>query len=213
MTPDDSLIDRGQTKGMMISNGLTPKDWNAIKLTGTAQGHSYMGGFYKSGLLAPSQEDDVTRAYREALEATHGKDKAAAILGMDRFNNLIWPTLSVNAQFHQIRVVHPVSVNETIIEGYCFRLEGAPEQIFHRAVRFLGTLVSPASMIFADDIEIFGRVQRGLENGQIERLDSRRGATSDSVPEDGAEIVSTTSSELSLRVQAAAWQKWMGLTP
>lgn len=213
VTPDDSLIDRGQTKGMMISNGLTPKDWNAIKLTGTAQGHSYMGGFYKSGLLAPSQEDDVTRAYREALEATHGKDKAAAILGMDRFNNLIWPTLNVNAQFHQIRVVHPVSVNETIIEGYCFRLEGAPEQIFHRAVRFLGTLVSPASMIFADDIEIFGRVQRGLENGQIERLDSRRGATSDSVPEDGAEIVSTTSSELSLRVQAAAWQKWMGLTP
>ena len=68
-------------------------------------------------------------------------------------------------------------------------------------------------MIFADDIEIFGRVQRGLENGQIERLDSRRGATSDSVPEDGAEIVSTTSSELSLRVQAAAWQKWMGPTP
>ena len=104
VTPDEKLIDRGQTKGMMISNGLTPKDWNAIRLTGTAQGHSYMGGFYKSGLLAPSQEDDVTRAYREALETTYGKNKAAAILSMDRFNNLIWPTLNINAQFHQNRL-------------------------------------------------------------------------------------------------------------
>ena len=132
---------------------------------------------------------------------------------MDRFNNLIWPTLNINAQFHQIRLVHPVSVNETIVEAYCFRLEGAPEQVFHRAVRFLGTLGSPASMIFSDDIEIFGRVQRGLENGQIKRLNSRRGVNSDSVQGDGAELNSTTSSELSLRVQATAWQKWMECSP
>ena len=207
VVPSEDLIDRGQTKGMMISNGLTPKDWNAIELTGTAEGHSFMGGFYKSGLLAPQQEDDVTRTYREALEAAHGKEKAAAILGMDRFNNLVWPNLNVNAQFHQIRVVHPISVNETVIEGYCFRLKGTPDGIFHRAVRFLGTLVSPASMIFSDDIEIFGRVQRGLENGSIERLNGQRGAETD-VEEAGARR-STTSSELPLRVQAEAWRNWM----
>ena len=207
VVPNDSLIDRGQTKGMMISNGLTPKDWNAIELTGTPEGHSFMGGFYKSGLLAHQQEDAVTLTYRKSLEAAHGKEKAATVLGMDRFNNLIWPTLNINAQFHQIRVVHPISVSETVIEGYCFRLGGAPDEIFHRAVRFLGTLVSPASMIFSDDLEIFGRVQSGLKNGSIERLNGQRGASTD-MQGMGARH-STTSSELPLRVQAAAWHNWM----
>lgn len=211
--PDPTLIDRGQTKGMMASNGLTPKDWNAIELTGMPQGHSFMGGFYKSGLLAPQQEDDVTRAYREALEAIHGEDKTREILGMDRFNNLVWPSLNVNAQFHQIRVVHPISVNETIVEGYCFKLLGAPEEIFHRAVRFLCTLVSPASMIFSDDLEIFGRVQRGLETGSIDRLDSRRGLDSDTPSGDNDGTQSTTSSELPLRAQSQAWRHWMRAEP
>ena len=207
VVPDHGLIDRGQTKGMMISNGLTPKDWNAIELTGTDEGHSFMGGFYKSGLLAPQQEDIVTRTYRESLEDAHGKDKTAMILAMDRFNNLIWPTLNINAQFHQIRVVHPISASETVIEGYCFRLGGAPDEIFHRAVRFLGTLVSPASMIFSDDLEIFDRVQRGLMNGSIELLNGQRGADTDM--RDTTSSRSTTSSELPLRVQATAWRNWM----
>lgn len=207
--PDPNLIDRGQTKGMMASNGLSPKDWNAIELNGMVQGHSFMGGFYKSGLLARQQEDDVTRAYREALEETHGKEKTADILGMDRFNNLVWPNLNVNSQFHQIRVVHPVSVNETIIEGYCFKLEGAPEEIFHRAVRFLGALVSPASMIFSDDLEIFGRVQRGLESGALKRLDSRRGIETDADVSATEGRQSTTSSELPIRSQIGAWKHWM----
>ena len=210
LDPDPNLIDRGQTKGMMASNGLTPKDWNSIELNGLPQGHSFMGGFYKAGLLARQQEDAVTRAYREALEKTHGKDKAAEVLGMDRFNNLVWPNLNVNAQFHQIRIVHPVSVNETVIEGYCFKLAGAPDEIFHRAVRFLGALVSPASMIFSDDLEIFGRVQRGLESGALHRLDSRRGISSDAQLSGAQGLQSTTSSELPIRSQTGAWRHWMG---
>ena len=207
VTPQDELVDRGQTKGMMASNGLTAKDWNAIELNGLPQGHSFMGGFYKSGLLAPQQSDAAIETYREALEASHGKEKAAKILGMDRFNNLVWPNLNVNAQFHQIRVVYPVAVNETIIKGYCFRLKGAPDEIFYRAVRFLGTLVSPASMIFSDDLEIFGRVQAGLETGSLDRLDSRRGIKTDQ--KNGSALQSTTSSELPLRTQSKAWRHWM----
>ena len=207
VSPQDELVDRGQTKGMMASNGLTAKDWNAIELNGLPQGHSFIGGFYKSGLLAPQQVDVATETYREALEASYGKEKTSRILGMDRFNNLVWPNLNVNAQFHQIRVVHPISVNETIIEGYCFRLKGAPDEIFHRAVRFLGTLVSPASMIFSDDLEIFGRVQAGLEKGSLDKLDSRRGIETDQ--KNGEALQSTTSSELPLRTQAKAWRHWM----
>jgi hypothetical protein len=209
VSPQDYLIDRGQTKGMMASNGLKADDWNAIELSGFPQGHSFMGGFYKSGLLAPQREDSVSKIYRKALEKSQGKKKATSILGMDRFNNLVWPTLNVNSQFHQIRVVHPIAVNETIIQGYCFRLKGAPEEIFHQAVRFLGALVSPASMIFADDIEIFERMQSGLEGGKLPRLDSQRGMATDNKNKN--QSLSTTSSELPLRVQAGAWRHWMSL--
>ena len=203
-------IDEGQTIGMLASNGLTPKDWNSIDLNGLPNGHSFMGGFYKSGLLAPQQDDIVNRKYRKSLEKAHGKEKANAILGMDRFNNLVWPNLNINAQFHQIRVVHPISVNETVIEGYCFRLEGAPDETFYRSVRFLGTLVSPASMIFSDDLEIFERVQHGLQNGGIKRLDTRRGITTDRIiDETTGEMRSTSSSELPLRSQITAWKHWM----
>ena len=205
----NSSIDEGQTIGMMVSNGLTPKDWNSIELSGLPNGHSFMGGFYKSGLLAPQQNDTINRKYRKSLEKAYGKEKASKILGMDRFNNLVWPNLNINAQFHQIRVVHPISVNETVIEGYCFRLKGAPNEIFYRSVRFLGTLVSPASMIFSDDLEIFERVQHGLENGRIERLDARRGITTDKIIDETGERRSTSSSELPLRSQIAAWKHWM----
>ena len=89
-------------------------------------------------------------------------DATDAILGMDRFNNLIWPNLNINAQYQQIRIVQPVAPDRTIVQAMCFRLGGAPEGIFHRAVRFLTNLSSPASMIFADDVEIFEKVQAGL---------------------------------------------------
>lgn len=201
-------VDKGQTVNMMAANGFTPREWAGIELHGFEQGHSYMAGFYESGILARRAEDAVAVEYREALAAARGSAQADAILGMDRFNNLVWPNLNVNAQFHQLRVVQPVSVNETIIEGYCFRLGGAPEEIFHRAVRFLGTLVSPASMIFSDDLEIFERVQRGLETGQIDRLNARRGSNTD-VSAGHGELRSTTASELPLRAQAQAWRDWM----
>ena len=62
-------------------------------------------------------------------------------------------------------------------------------------------------MIFSDDLEMFGRVQRGLANGSIERLNGQRGASTDVQARDARR--STTSSELPLRVQAGAWLTWM----
>jgi phenylpropionate dioxygenase-like ring-hydroxylating dioxygenase large terminal subunit len=202
-------VDGGQTVNMMAANGFSRREWDGIELHGFANGHSFMGGFYKSGILAQRKDDLVANEYRAILERAQGKEAAEAILGMDRFNNLVWPNLSINAQFHQIRVVHPISVNETEIQGFCFRLDGAPDAIFHRAVRFLGTLVSPASMIFSDDLEIFERVQRGLETAQLQRSNSTRGAHLDTEPESGTWWRSSCASELPLRVQSRAWRRWM----
>lgn len=199
--------DRHQTHTQLLSNGFSLREWQSIGLTGFTGGHSYMGGFYKAGVLAPDRDDPEWRAYRERLVARHGEAKTAAILGEDRFNNLIYPNISVNAQYQQLRVVQPLAVDRTRVLAFCFRLKGAPDSLFHRAVRFLSNLNSPASMILADDIEIFERCQAGLTNPQPEWLDQSRGLAGDKTS--GDRIQSQGVSELPHRVQYGAWLHYM----
>jgi phenylpropionate dioxygenase-like ring-hydroxylating dioxygenase large terminal subunit len=200
-----SALDDDQTREMLRANGFTRRDWESIELIGFPGGHSYMSGIYRSGVLAPQEEDPVRTEYRAALAARHGEAQAAEILGLDRFNNLIYPNISVNAQYHQLRVVHPVSVDRTVVSSHCFRLKGAPEDIFHRAVRFLTNLGSPASLIFSDDVEMFGRCQAGLAESD-EWVNIARGDGRDR--EDEGRFTATAS-ELPIRMQFTAWLDYM----
>lgn len=200
--------DGHQTHTQMLSNGFGAREWQGLALTGFAGGHSYMGGFYKGGVLAPDRDDPVWRDYRSELAARHGEDKTARVLAEDRFNNLLYPNVSLNAQYQQIRIVEPLAVDRTRVTAFCFRLKGAPEALFHRAVRFLTNLSSPASMILSDDIEIFERCQRGLANPVPEWLDQSRGLATDRVHDDGRHE-SAGVSELPHRTQYAAWLRYM----
>ena len=58
--------------------------------------------------------------------------------------------------------------DRTIVRVHCFRLKGAPDEMFHRAVRFLTTLGSPASMIFSDDVEM--QIERLLDESLEKKL-------------------------------------------
>ena len=98
---------------------------------------------------------------------------------MNRFNNIIYPNLIINAQYQQMRVTMPISVDRTLVRIHCFRLKGAPDEMFHRAVRFLTTLGSPASMIFSDDVEMLERCQQGLAKQAGPWVDFSRGLDND----------------------------------
>ena len=201
-------LDNNQARDMMRSNNFSQKEWEGLGLAATSEGHSYMGGFYSSGLLSPEQGDPVSREYREALAAAKGEERAAAILEVDRFNSLIYPNVSLNAQYHQMRIVHPLAVDRTRVIVQCFRLKGAPDKIFHRAVRFLSTLNSPASMIFSDDVEIFERAQFGLSGEGRDWLDMSRGGSTEFPQPDGS-LATPGASELPVRAQFRAWLNHM----
>ena len=126
---------------------------------------------------------------------------------MNRFNNIIYPNLVINAQYQQMRVTIPISVDRTIVRIHCFRLKGAPDEMFHRAVRFLTTLGSPASMIFSDDVEMLERCQQGLARDVGPWVDFSRGFGSDRRDADGS--VSGAASEMPMRVQFEAWVNYM----
>jgi phenylpropionate dioxygenase-like ring-hydroxylating dioxygenase large terminal subunit len=196
-----------QTAQMLLSNGLTVPEWDHVPLRAAANGHVHMGGFYRAGSIAPTRTDPVYERYRAALVARHGEARTAGILAVDRFNNLIWPTLSVNARFATLRLVHPVAVDRTIVQAACFRFDGAPEEMFDLTLQFLNTGASAASLVASDDLEIFERCQRGLAQGGHDWIDVSRGLAADRA--DGNGFTGTGTSELSIRTQLASWRQWM----
>jgi phenylpropionate dioxygenase-like ring-hydroxylating dioxygenase large terminal subunit len=193
---------------MFLANGMKAAQWNEVPLRAFPNGHVYMGGFYREGVIAPEREDAVFERYREALVKRHGPEKAAAVLGVDRFNNLIWPTVSLNARFGAMRVVRPLAVDRTVVEVLCFRLDGAPREMHELTLQFVNLAASPASLVASDDLEIFERCQRGLAGGAHDWIDMRRGVLADRRAADGS-IVAPGTSELPVRHQLAAWQAWM----
>jgi phenylpropionate dioxygenase-like ring-hydroxylating dioxygenase large terminal subunit len=202
-----SIIDSDQTREMLLANGFGNDEWENIQLSGLAGGHTFMTSFYNSGVLANQNADPVFARYRAALVARHGEEKTAAILAMRRFNNIVYPNLIINAQYQQMRVTIPIAVDRTIVRVHCFRLKGAPDEMFHRAIRFLSNIGSPASMIFSDDVEMLERCQQGLEKEAGPWVDFSRGLDSDASSPDGS--VSGAASEMPMRVQFQAWVNYM----
>lgn len=202
-----SILDQDQTREMLLANGFGFKEWEGIQLSGLDSGHTYMTSFYNQGVLANQNEDPVSAKYRALLAEKIGVERANSVLGMTRFNNIIYPNLIINAQYQQMRVTIPLSVDRTLVRIHCFRLKGAPDEMFHRAVRFLTTIGSPASMIFSDDVEMLERCQRGLATETGPWIDFSRGLDNDQTDADGS--VSGAASEMPMRVQFKAWLKHM----
>jgi phenylpropionate dioxygenase-like ring-hydroxylating dioxygenase large terminal subunit len=193
---------------MFLANGLRATQWDEVPLHAFPGGHVYMGGFYRQGVIAPEREDPVFERYRKALVERHGAEKAAAVLAVDRFNNLVWPNVSINARFGAMRVVRPLAADHTVVEVVCFRLDGAPAEMDELTLQFVNLAASPASLVASDDLEIFERCQRGLASGTNDWIDMRRGALADQRQADGS-IVSRGTSELPIRHQFETWKTWL----
>ncbi|WP_158966950.1 aromatic ring-hydroxylating oxygenase subunit alpha [Chachezhania sediminis] len=202
-----SKMDQDQVRTMLEANGFGKDQWEGIQLKGLANGHTYMTNFYRKGVVAHQAADPVFDRYKAALVAAHGPDKADAVLAVDRFNNIIYPNLVFNAQHQQMRVTVPLSHDTTIIRVHCFRLKGAPDEMFHRAIRFLSTLASPASMIFSDDVEMLERTQAGLDLDPSPWVDFSRGLDTETAGEGGQ--ISGVASEMPMRNQFKAWAALM----
>ena len=149
--------------------------------------------------------DPVAVRYKAALDKRLGPERARRVLAMTRFNNIIYPNLILNAQYQQMRVTIPVSVDRTHRAHPLLPPQGAPDEMFHRAVRFLTTLGSPASMIFSDDVEMLERCQQGLASHAGPWIDFSRGLGMRPPRPDGS--ISGAASEMPMRMQFKAWVK------
>jgi benzoate/toluate 1,2-dioxygenase alpha subunit len=115
-------------------------------------------------------------AHREAMEARLGKERAGRILGQTR-NLGLYPNVYLMDQFStQIRVVRPISVNQTEVTIYCFAPKG--EAAAERALRIrqYEDFFNVSGMGTPDDLEEFRACQTAYEGGGDLWNDLSRGA-------------------------------------
>ena len=205
-----SSVESAHALQMFKGNGLPLDAMDQVEIHGFSGGHSYMGGFYKDGRITQTtHEDPVNAAYHSAMIAAYGENRANDITGWDTFNHLIYPNLIINPKHQQVRLLQPVTVDRTIVHSFCFRLKGAPEEMYHRSIRFLTALNSPASQITTDDIAMFNNIQIALDESNAEWIELSRGLGSDRIHNDGGQVGDVGTSELPLRSQYVAWRSLM----
>jgi phenylpropionate dioxygenase-like ring-hydroxylating dioxygenase large terminal subunit len=112
-------------------------------------------------------------------------------------------------QFRQLRIVHPLAVNRTVVYTYSFRLKGAPEQMFRDTVAFANVVNGTASWVLTDDLEVYERVQHGLTAQTNDWVYLARGWGGDVDDAEGTRRGATGTSEIHIRSQFAAWLRYM----
>ena len=187
---------------VVAANGQNYEQMGALEVASYARGHSDMKGFRRAASEEPPYLDYVAR-----LEARIGKDEAEKVLGTQRHNAMFYPAFSVHPVFMQLRVIQPLAPDLTRVDIWVLRMKGAPSWLHRRNVAFANTVHSPSSIVKADDLETYSRVQRGVAAAGGDWIDLRRGA--ERAPAGNESGRSTALSEAFIRNQYRAWRDYM----
>lgn len=109
--------------------------------------------------------------YRQSIVESHGKDRIDDIT--TQRNILIFPNVYLFES--HIRVIRPISVNETVVDNYPTIFEGLPEGVNTARLREHERFFGPASFGATDDLEIFLHNQTGVQAHDARWLDFSRG--------------------------------------
>jgi len=194
----------------MRQNGAPYSFWESqVGIWTYPNGHSYLGDYHDDAKLVAALKDSVFRDYIAALEKKKGKAETRRILEVRRWNSNVYPNLSFMSQFQQLRVVHPVAVNRTVVRTYNFRLKGAPEQMFRNTIAFANTVNGTGSLVLTDDLEIYNRIRMGLSSAGAEWIEIGRGFASDQPDAHGGRRGANSTSEVYIRNMLNAWAGYM----
>ena len=68
------------------------------------------------------------------------------------------------SQFRQLRIIHPLAVDRSVVYTYSFRMKQAPAQMFRDTVAFANVVNGTGSWVLTDDLEVYERIQHGLSS-------------------------------------------------
>lgn len=184
------------------ANGQSYNALDQLEVRVFPNGHSDMRGFRK-----PVDEDPVFKTLAGQLAERHGAEKAQEILSRNWHNMCVYPNLSIHPGFLQLRMLTPLAVDQTMVEIWNMRLDGAPEELHRRTVTYANTVHSPSSVIKPDDLEAYKRVQLGLESEGADWVSNHRRQGREK-PLDGY-LSDSALSEHFIRNQYKAWRSYM----
>ncbi|HZS65886.1 MAG TPA: Rieske 2Fe-2S domain-containing protein [Burkholderiales bacterium] len=192
----------------MRQNGAPDAVWEGTGIWSTPRGHGYMGDYHDDDRLVTGLGNPVFDEYRAALIRRLGQPEADRILRVTLWNTIIYPNCSFMSQFRQLRIIHPLAVDRSVVYTYSFRMPQAPAQMFKDTVAFANVVNGTGSWVLTDDLEVYERIQRGLSAGAPEWVYIGRGYGGD-VDEPGARRGATGTSEVFIRGQMRAWLDYM----
>ncbi len=178
--------------------------WDQFQTLNYPHGHCILTGYMG---LRPRDPD--TLAYEATLIKAYGQKRMEEILGVNIHHVLLYPGLSVQSPLQQLRAVRPLSVDKTLTEIWHFRLKGAPEAIYRRALGYYNLVNSPSTLINADDLWNFWKCHQGLASEGGDWVSFHRNAGQDS-EENGVVTSYIGTSEAPMRNQFRAWVEYMG---
>jgi hypothetical protein len=187
------------------NNGFSYDFWEKLTLRAHPNGHSFMGGIFP-----PRRTDPVYLEYLAAMERAYGKERAEAILSVDRHNTIFYPNVSFQSGYQQVRVIRPLAVDRTQMDVYAFRLKGAPDEFYKNTLIYSNVVNSPSSIVMPDDHEAYNRVQEGLIAQASDWVSLHRDVGRDRREEGDGEWTSAIgTSELPMRNQYHVWVDYM----
>ncbi len=152
--------------------------------------------------VAKMRETEWGKRYFEALADRLGEDRALDVLVIGGTHTNIFPNLVILQ--NQIRVIRPVSVDRTEVLLNPVLLAGVPEELNTLRLRLHEMFYGPGGGGVPDDIEMFRRVQIGLDSSVDEWIRFWRGRHREEHAADGS-VSGQISDELS---QRAIWRRW-----
>jgi phenylpropionate dioxygenase-like ring-hydroxylating dioxygenase large terminal subunit len=184
---------------------VTIDKWDNFQTLNYPYGHCILTGY-----MGLRPQDPDTLEYERTLAKAYGEQRKEQILSTNIHHVLLYPGLSVQSPLQQLRAVRPLGVDKTLTEIWHFRLKGAPEPIYRRALAYYNLVNSPSTMINADDLENFWKVQQGLSSDGGDWVSFHRHYGRD-IEQGG--VVRTGegmgTSEAPMRNQMKAWAQYM----
>jgi phenylpropionate dioxygenase-like ring-hydroxylating dioxygenase large terminal subunit len=193
----------------MRQNGAPDAVWEATGMWTTPRGHGYMGDYHDDSRLVAGMGNPVFEDYRKALIGRVGEKEADRILRVTLWNTIVYPNCSFMSQFRQLRIIHPLAVDRSVVYTYSFRMKNAPARMWRDTVAFSNVVNGTGSWVLTDDLEVYERLQRGLTSGAVDWVYIGRGHGRDIEEKSGAARGATGTSEIFMRAQFAAWLDYL----
>lgn len=114
---------------------------------------------------------ELLKDYTERLTDAYGPERAQEIAAVRHL--FIFPNLYLMDD--NIRVIHPVAVDKTVIYSYFVWLEGVSEEMNRSRLKNLQWRLSQTGFFATDDLEMFAGCQTGMRGSGVEWLNFSRG--------------------------------------